>query len=172
MLNIINNLKPFFEDCYRRISVREYSRLIEVSPPTASKLLSNYGKEGMLLMEKDRNYIYYYANKKSRDFIDLSRIYWRSRLLLILEYLEKNLVNPTIILFGSLSKAETNPDSDIDLCVIGHKKELRLSEFEKKLKRKVQLLFFNSIKDIENKELANNIVNGYVLNGRLKINGF
>ena len=35
MLNIINNLRPFIEDCYRRISVREYSRLLKVSPPTA-----------------------------------------------------------------------------------------------------------------------------------------
>ncbi len=169
MLNIINNLKPFFEDCYRRINIREYSRLMKISPPTSSKLLLSYYKKNLLLMEKDRNYIYYYANKNSKDFIDLSRIYWRTKFLDILEYLNKTLLSPTIILFGSLSKAEAKQDSDIDLCVTAHKKRLKLSEFEKKLKRKIQLFFFDSIKHINNKELANNIINGYILNGKIKL---
>jgi len=169
MLNIINNLKPFFEDCYRRINVREYSRIMKISPPTASKLLSSYNKEKLLQVEEDKNYIYYYANKDGKDFIDFSRIYWRNRFSEILDYLDKNLLSPTIILFGSLSKAETKEDSDIDLCIISYKKDLKLSEFEKKLKRKIQLLFFNSIKNISNKELSNNILNGYILKGRIKL---
>lgn len=168
MLNIINNLKPFFEDCYRRINIREYARIMRISPPTASKLLSGYNKEKLLIMEEDRNYIYYYANKSSKNFIDLSRIYWRERFSDILNYLDKDLLSPTIILFGSLSKAETKKDSDIDLCIIAPKKDLKLSEFEKKIKRKIQILFFNSIKDINNKELLNNILNGYLLGGRIK----
>ncbi len=169
MLNILNNLKPFFEDCYRRINVREYSRIIKISPPTASKLLSSYNKEGLLLIQKDKNYIYYYANKNSKDFIDLSRIYWRNRLSKISDYLNKKMLNPTIILFGSLAKAETKIDSDIDLCIIAHKKTIKLANFEKKLKRKIQLFLFNSIKEINNPELTNNIINGYVLNGKIKI---
>ena len=83
--------------------------------------------------------------------------------------MNKNLTNPTIILFGSLSKAETKDDSDIDLCIIGHKKELNLKNFENNLKRKIQLFFFISIEDIKNKELANNIINGYMMKGRLKL---
>ena len=169
MLKIINNLKPFFEDCYRRINVREYSRLIKVSPPTASKILFEFNKEGLLLIEKDRNYIFYYANKNNKLFIDLSRIYWSSKLAKLIDFLNKKLTNPSIILFGSLSKAETKNDSDIDICVIGHKKELDLKDFENNLKRKIQLFFFNSLEDIRNKELANNIINGYVLEGRLRL---
>ncbi|MFA5993203.1 MAG: nucleotidyltransferase domain-containing protein [Candidatus Pacearchaeota archaeon] len=168
MLNIINNLKPFFEDCYRRINVREYSRLMKISPPTASKILSEFNKEGLLLTEKDRNYIFYYANKTDRVFIDLSRIYWKIRLDQLVKFLDKNLTNPTVILFGSLSKAETKNDSDIDLCIISHKKELHLKSFEDNLKRKIQLFFFDSIEDIK-KELATNIINGYVLQSRLKL---
>ena len=169
MLNIINNLKPFFEDCYRRINVREFSRIIKVSPPTASKLLSEYEKTGLLTMNKDRNYIFYYANKKSKDFIDLSRIYWRNMLKEIIEHLNKILLSPTIILFGSLSKAEAKIDSDIDICILTHKKELNLVQFEKRLKRKIQIFFFNSIKEIDAQELKNNILNGYILNGRIKL---
>lgn len=169
MLEIINNLKPFFEDCYRRINVREYSRLIKISPPTASKMLSGFNKEGLLSAEKDRNYIFYYADKKDRTFLDLSRVYWRFRLKELADFLNKNLINPSIILFGSLSKAETKSDSDIDLCIIGHKKKLNIKSFENSLKRNIQLFFFSSIENIKNKELANNILNGYILEGRLKL---
>jgi len=169
MLNIINSLKPFIEDCYRRINVREYSRLMKISPPTASKILFELNKEGLLLIEKDRNYIFYYANKNNKIFVDLSRIYWNLRLDNLVNFFNKNLTNPTIILFGSLSKAETKNDSDIDICIIGHKKELDIKNFENNLKRKIQLFFFSSIEDIKNKELANNIVNGYILEGRLRL---
>jgi len=168
MLNIIYNLNPFFEDCYRRINVREYSRIIKVSPPTASKLLLDYSKKGLLLVQKDKNYIYYYANKNSKDFIDLSRIYWRNKLFNLVDFLNKNLLDQTVILFGSLSKAEVKIDSDVDLCVIAHKKDLNLNNFEKKIKRKIELRFFDSVNKI-NKGLVNNIVNGYVLNGRIKL---
>ena len=169
MLNIINNLKPFIEDCYRRINVREYSRLMKISPPTASKILFELNKEGLLLIEKDRNYIFYYANKNNRIFVDLSRIYWNVRLDNFVDFLNKNLTNPAIVLFGSLSKAETKNDSDIDICIIGHKTELNIKSFEDNLKRKIQLFFFSSVEDMKNKELANNIINGYILNGRLKL---
>ena len=169
MLKIINNLKPFFEDCYRRINVREYSRLMKISPPTASKILSIYNKKGLLLVEKNRNYIYYYANKDSKTFLNLSRIYWEIKLKNTINFLDENLINPTIILFGSLSKAETKKDSDIDLCIIGHKRELNLKKLEDNLGRKIQLFFFNSIKNIKNNELTNNIINGHVLSGRLKL---
>ena len=169
MLNIINSLKPFFEDCYRRINVREYSRLRKISPPTASKILFELNKEGLLLIEKDRNYIFYYANKNNKIFVDLSRIYWNLRLDNLVDFLNKTLINPTIILFGSLSKAETKNDSDIDIGIIGHKKELDIKNFENNLRRKIQLFFFSSIEDIKNKELANNIINGYILKGRFKL---
>ena len=169
MLAIINNLKPFFEDCYRRINVREYSRLMKISPPTASKMLFDFNKEGLLLIEKDRNYIFYYANKNNQVFVDLSRIYWRNKLIELLDYLNKQLLNPAIILFGSLAKAEAKIDSDVDLCMISYTKELNLKGFEKKIKRRLQVFFFKSLNDIDNPELKNNILNGYILNGRIKL---
>lgn len=169
MLNIINDLKPFFEDCYRRINVREYARLAKISPPTASKMLEQCNKEGLLISEKDKNYIFYYANKNNSVFRDLSRIYWKLKLTPLTDALTNALVSPTIVLFGSLSKAETKEESDIDLCILGNKKEFNLEKFEHTLKRKIQIFFFNSVEHIKNKELATNILNGYVLEGRLKI---
>src|SRR3989338_4369081 len=104
MLEIINNLKPFFEDCYRRIGVREYARIMRISPPTASKILSEYSSFGILSKSTERRYKLFHANKDSKEFIDLSRIYWNHKLKGLVSFLEEKLAGPTIILFGSLSK--------------------------------------------------------------------
>lgn len=169
MLKILNDLQPFFEDCYRRINVREYATITKISPPTASKLLEQYRGEGLLSQERFRNYLLFYANKDSKQFIDLSRIYWRIKLKELVEYLEKKLTAPTIILFGSLSKAEVKPDSDIDLALFTSKKEIDITSFEKELNRKVQVFWFTSIKSVPSKELAHNIINGSVLEGKISL---
>lgn len=169
MLEIINNLKPFFEDCYRRINVREYSRITKKSPPTASKLLNGFYKKGLLKREKYLNYLFFYANSENQKFTDLSKIYWIYKLKDLINFLEKNLVDPTIVLFGSLAKAEVKEDSDIDLAIFTNKKELDLNKYEKKLKRNIQIFWFKSINEIKDKELANNIINGFKLKGDLRL---
>ncbi|MAG02659.1 hypothetical protein CMI42_04950 [Candidatus Pacearchaeota archaeon] len=169
MLEIINNLKPFFEDCYRRISVREYSRITKISPPTASKILNNYSKLNLLIKEEDRNYLFFHANNKDKQFIALSIIYWGIKLRGLTDLLEKKLISPTIILFGSLSKGETKQESDIDVAIFANKKDLDIEDLEKKVKRKIQIFWFKSLNDIKNKDLANNIINGSRLVGRFNI---
>ncbi|MGE0792692.1 MAG: nucleotidyltransferase domain-containing protein [Candidatus Woesearchaeota archaeon] len=164
MLKIINTLTPFFEDCYKRINVREFARIQNISPPTASKELEGLFKKNILKKELDKQYIYYYANKDSDLFVDLSRIYWKDILNPIIDFLEKELVNPIIILFGSISKAEVTPSSDIDLAIITKSnKELNLEKFEKKLKRNIQAFVFKELDKKNN--LHNNILNGYKLKG-------
>src|SRR3989338_2145763 len=170
MLKIINNLKPFFEDCYRFINVREYSRLRKISPPTASKILKEYCKLGFLEQEKDRNYHFFKANISSRDFIDLSRIYWRKKLESLQTELQKKLMSPSAALFGSLSKAEAKLNSDMDIAIFSvERKEINLKPYEEKLNRKISLYLFKSIESGDNPFLINNIINGYVLFGNLRL---
>ncbi len=168
MLEIINNLQPFFKDCYRRINVREYARLMKISPPTASKLLQSYVIEGLLKRNQDKLYIYYSANAANKTFIDLSRIYWQESLQQkgLLEYIAKEYKLAVIILFGSLAKAEVTQDSDIDIAIFSPSKhKIDVSNFEKKLKRKIQLLIYSSPDETKNKELLKNIYSGYILKG-------
>ena len=167
MLNIFNGLKPFFKDNYRRISVREYARLKRISPPTASKLLEDYKRKGVLKKEREKQYIYYSADRESRLFIELSRVYWRLKLERagLIELLENEFLNPVAILFGSLSKAEAKKDSDIDIAVFAaSKKRVNLGRIEKKLKRKIQVFVFKD-RDVKNRELLNNILNGFIICG-------
>ena len=167
MLRIIDDIKPFIEDNYRRINVREYARIQKVSAPTASKTLSNLHKEGLLKKENEKQFIYYHADKESALFTDLSRIYWRLSIECagLINFLEDELLNPVVILFGSLSKAEAKQDSDIDLAVFSvSKKKIPLEKYEKKLKRKIQLMLFQKRDDVS-PELLNNILNGYIITG-------
>jgi len=169
MLEIINNLTPFIEDCYKEIGVREYSRLCKMSPPTASKILKEFEKEKLLKKRGERGYLLFRANRESDILRDLSRIYWKEKLKELIEQINLELNNPTIILFGSLSKLETKEDSDIDLVVFSRVKiKMNVEKHEKSLKRKIQLFMFQSLYKINSKELKTNILNSYIIQGEIK----
>lgn len=59
-------------------------------------------------------------------------------------------------------------ESDIDLFLLCKEKKLDLSKYEKQLKRKVNLFFKDNFGDLS-KELKNNILNGVILKGYLKV---
>ena len=167
MLKIFNDLEPFFLDNYRRINIREYARIRKISPPSSSTLLSKLNKEGLLLKEEQKNYIYYVANKESKLFVNLSRVYWQLKFMKfgLIDNLNKELISPLIILFGSFSKSEINKNSDIDFAIFTvSKKKVDLTSFEKKLKRKIQVFMFKNKKEV-NENLLNNINNGFILFG-------
>ncbi len=168
MLEIFNRLKPFFEDNYRRISVREYARITNVSPPSASKYLEELQREGLLIKEKERNYSFYAAERESKLFIELSRIFWQERFkeMGLIDFFEKELIAPLVVLFGSFSKAEIKEGSDIDIAVFTvTEKSLDLSELEKKAGRSIQLFMFKNERDVKNKSLLKNMHNGFILSG-------
>ncbi len=169
MLDEINNLAPFFEDCYRWIAVREYARITKVSPPTASKLLKSYVKAGYLQSRAERGHLLFALQRENGVVIDLSRLYWKMKLQLLVEAINKRFLDATVVLFGSLNKAEVKPDSDVDIAVFSsEKKVVDAVHFEKILKRKISMQWFTSLHGIKNEHLQNNILNGTVLCGRLR----
>ncbi len=160
MLKIFDELKPFFEDCYREISVRQYAGMIKISPPTASKTLKNLEKNGLLLSENKGIYIYFRANRESFVFKQLSKAYWFNVINALAEKIHEIIAFKRIILFGSLIKTENSLKSDIDLYLESEPREINIKEIEKKLNRKVQLHFINSMK---NENLKKNIEQGVVI---------
>lgn len=167
MLEIFNSLEPFFNDCYAEYGVRDYAKLIAISPPTSSRLLHYYEKEGLLKKRIFKTQILFSANRENTLLKDFSRTYWKYKLTPLIQILNETYHNPTIILFGSLSKLETTPTSDIDIAIITpYKNELDLTPFGKKLKRTIQLFTFKKIENIP-EDLRKNIINGYVIEGEL-----
>ena len=72
-----------------------------------------------------------------------------------------------IILFGSASRGEDLKESDLDIFLECKETKLNAEKYEKELNRKINLFFgeFNKLSS----ELKNNILNGTVLKGYLKV---
>lgn len=166
-------LKYFFENLNREYHVRELAKFTKKSPTTISKHLSKLKKDGVLKSEKRHHHLFFRANTDSPLFRDLKLAdnLHRLRQSGLIDFLTEEFNHPeAILLFGSYRKAEDLPRSDIDILIITPvKKELDLSRYEKKLGHAVQL-FLHSNQSLEkmktrNKELLNNFVNGFMIEG-------
>ncbi len=160
MLELLNSFKPFFEDTHREYSTREYGRICGVSPPTASVFLKKAEKQGLVLSKKQGIYIYYRANRESSFFKDLARAYWRLTLKFLLDEFKSEFLFKKPILFGSVAKCDNTSESDLDIFVDVDKRNVPLERIEKRVKRKIQVHFRNSLK---NTNLKKNIERGIII---------
>ncbi len=168
-------LRVFFEDPSPKgigFQLREISRKVAIAPPSVKKYLTELEKEGLIVKAKHRIYGYpvYYANRDSENFKFLKRL---DTIIMIkesglLDYLSESCMPDVIILFGSSSRGEDQKDSDIDLFVMAREERTDLSKFGSRLNRKVNLLFNEDFSSLS-KELRNNILNGVILKGYLKV---
>lgn len=168
MLKIFNDLEPFLWDNYRRIGVREYAKLRKVSPPTASTMLSALHREGLLRKEKERTYLFFSANDRSQLFLQLSHAYFTQHFerVGLTKQLERELINPLIIMFGSFAKAEINENSDIDIAIFSPSdRDISVKKHEEQLGRSIQVFMFRNKEAVKNKDLLNNILNGVIISG-------
>ncbi|MDD4878299.1 MAG: nucleotidyltransferase domain-containing protein [Candidatus Nanoarchaeia archaeon] len=162
----------FFEEPARNFYLREISRLTGIAVMSARKYLIELEKEGLLLKDKSTLYPSY----KAKDTSTLFRAYKQHAMILfihqsgLIDYLEKATLPRCIILFGSVRKGEYTKKSDIDIFIQAPKQELGLAKFERILKHKISILFEPDLTKL-NEELLNNLINGIVLYGNLRIRG-
>ena len=169
---MFKKLNIFLEEPGREFNVREAARILKISPATASKDLRNFVKQGLLKLRKERIFHLYRANTENDYYKDFKVFYNIKKIKDsgLIDALNKYYLKPAIVLFGSASKGEDTETSDLDLVIVSEKtKEFpKLKEFERKIRRKVQLFRVKNIKELRNKHLVNNVLNGIVLQGRLK----
>ena len=167
----IDTLKVFFEEPNREFGVREVSRILKVSPATASKKLKELAKGNFLKERKERIFILYKANLESDDYRDL-KLYYNLRKLResgLLDALNIFYLKPTITLFGSAARGLDTETSDFDLIIISEKTDsFDTKRFEEKINRKLQLFVVNNVKELKNEYLINNVLNGIVVQGNVK----
>lgn len=172
MYEKIDILNLFLINPSREYNVREVARLLNISASTASKMLKSSAKEGLLIERKERIYLLYKANLDNLEFRELKKSH-NLRIIRdsgLIDALNKYYLKPTIILYGSFSTGYNTETSDIDLIVISENtKEFNgLSQFEKKLNRKIQIFVVKEIMGLKNKHLINNALNGIILQGSVK----
>mgnify|MGYP003976547267 CR=1 FL=1 len=166
-------LGVFFESPTKEHYLMDISRQIGIAHTSVKNNLKSLVKQGLIQenVEKKgtRKFPIFKANLDSRKFKRSKQIYNLTMFLEsgIIEFIEEKLTPNTIVLFGSYQRGEDIEDSDIDVFVEYKQKDLNISKFEKKLRRKVQLHFKEKFTSYPN-ELKNNIINGVVVQGFLE----
>ncbi len=172
MFSELKLLKVFFESPLREYNVREIAREIKITPATASKELKALVKKRMLQVRFERVYHLYKANLEEDSYRDL-KLWYNLRKIKesgLLEEINRFYLKPTVVFFGSGAEGSDTENSDFDLLIISEKKMdfPDLKAWEKKLNRKLQLFTATNIKELGNKHLINNILNGMVLQGEIR----
>ncbi len=163
-------LNCFLEQPTRGFGLRELERLTGLGLPSVRNYVLELQKENLIKPKKIQRIKLFYANREGRNykrikvFYNISRIYDSG----LIDFINRELSYPTIVLFGSAARGEDSEDSDIDLYIESAEREIETVKFEKKL-GKIQVLMHRNIKDIRNRHLANNIINGIVLEGFLEV---
>lgn len=163
-------LQEFFDFPRQNFQMREISRRTKISQPSVVNHLKSLLKEGFILKEKKGIYPAYKANREN----ELFRVYKKSNLLNRLyetrlrDYIYDSCMPDAIILFGSASRGEDIEESDIDLFIQSPQKNLNLSKYERTLNRNINLFFEEKFSRLS-PELKNNILNGIVLRGYIKV---
>ena len=167
--NIRETIKEyFFINPTAKLRVRHIERELKLPLPSVIRYTKELEKEEILKKSKIGNIAFYSADRSSKNFLLEKKLFniktlYNSELI---DFLITELSNPTIIVFGSYSKGEDIESSDIDLYIeTPSKKEIKFEKFEKTVKRKLHVFRHKSINEIKNIGLANNIINGIVLNG-------
>ncbi len=159
-------LKVFLDSPTREFGLREISRLVKLAPVSVLRYLREFEKEELIgKLEKNGKPIYK-AERENENFIfykKLSILYELNDSNLI-EFLWQKLAPQALILYGSYAKGEATENLDIDIFVIGKKKEIELDKFRNILGKEIHLMFDSDFKSIP-KELKNNLINGIILKG-------
>lgn len=163
-------MKLFFEEPGRNFQLREISRLTKMAVTSVKRYLKELINERLVRQNTKTLYSSYLANETHKMY----GVYKREVMMIqiyqagLVDYLEKTTLPTCIILFGSVRKGEYTKNSDIDIFVQSSRQKIDLKKFESELKHKINIIFEADLRDLSD-ELFNNIVNGIVLNGYLKI---
>lgn len=170
--NRLTVLKVFFDDPLKDFRLREISRIARLAPLSVRLHLQRLSKESLVLKEKRgiQKHPIYRANRESEPF----RLYKKINTIIsiresgLLDFLSDNCMPDAIALFGSSSRGEDTKESDIDLFLLCKERKIDLKKHESLLKRKISIFFSDDFGKIS-RELKNNILNGTILKGYLKV---
>ena len=163
--------KYFFTNPTAKLRVREIERALKLPLPSVIRYCKELEKEEILGVLKTGSVNFYTANRSEKYLFEkkihnIKEIYESG----LIEYLRRELSNPVVFVFGSFSKGEDTEESDIDLYIETHSNRLiDVNDYEHILKRRIQIFRYKRVQDIKNKNLANNIINGILLNGYIEV---
>lgn len=163
-------LQEFFDYPRKEFYLRGLSRATKIAMPSVTNHMKALVNGGLIIKQKKGLYPTFIANREN----DLFKLYKKFNLVQrvnetgLLKAIYDFFVPNAIILYGSASKGEDIEESDIDLFVQAKEKRIDMSKYEKLLKRKIHLFCGENFNKLS-KELKNNILNGIILKGYIKV---
>lgn len=163
-------LKLFFEQPTTDFQLRQISRLAKIAPPSTKNYLNELNAERIITKSKKGLYPTYRAARDASLFKNLKK--WSLAIELttngLSEYIADTCSPDAIIIFGSASRGEDIESSDIDIVILAEETKLDLKKYDKLIRRKISPLFVTRFSELSN-ELKNNILNGIILYGYVKV---
>jgi predicted nucleotidyltransferase len=173
MLTKDNNYKImglFFRCPEKKLHIRQISRLTGLSAPGVAKIVLRLKKGGLLASERgvvtqDVYAIRSGAFLRAKACYNLQVLHESG----LLSFLKREYEEPeAIVLFGSFAKGEDTSESDVDIAVVtGKELSPDIKKYGKLIGRKVNIYGVKLV-DCE-KEFLNNLANGVVLHGYLRL---
>ncbi len=163
-------LQEFFDFPRKEFHMREISRRVKIAQPSVIMHLKSLLQEGYIIKEKKGIYPIFRANRDFQKF----KLLRKMNLILrmeesgLLSYLYDSCLPEAIILFGSAALGEDTEESDLDVFLGCSYQKLQLEKYEKDLNRKINVFFEKRFSKLP-VELKNNILNGIILKGYLKV---
>ncbi len=172
MFKELNIMRLFFERPNHEYNVRDVARSLKISPATASTRLKRLARHGLLKERKERLSKLYRPDLESDLYIDLKRFFITRKIREsgLLDALNDFYMKPAVVIFGSAAYGMDTDNSDVDILVISENTKMmgNLEGFKRKIKREIHLLVVRDVRDLKNKHLINNVLNGTVLQGEIK----
>ena len=163
-------LKIFLDCPLESFRLREIARLTKISPASVLNYLKEFAEKGLIEKYEKRGIPFYKAIRDNEDFKQYKKlsILFELHKSGLIDYLWDKLAPDTIILYGSFAKGEGTENSDIDLFIQAPEKKISLEKYEKQFGREINIFFDEEFSRLSN-ELKNNLLNGIVLKGYIKV---
>ena len=163
--SFLSVLGVFFVEPTSILFIKEISKRIDLAPPSVRNSIKELLRLNLIKKKNSKPFDGFIANRENEDFIFYKRVYN----LYSLKELSNSLVSeyyPRLLaVFGSYSIGEDVESSDIDIFILSKtKNEINLEKFEKKLKRKINIMMVDNFEKID-APLKKKIFNGIVLHG-------
>jgi predicted nucleotidyltransferase len=164
-------MEPFFYSGLNRVQAGNIIRKTGYDFKTVKKYLNDLAKLDLITEKNDLSLPTYEANYRNKYFLALKREKIVDDIFLsgLPKYLNKELGETACILFGSCARGDYYEDSDIDIFVQSENLRLDTAKFEKKLKRKINLLFEKRWQDLTDGLKTGLLNDGVSINGRLTV---
>ncbi len=162
----------FFDNPTKEWHFEEIAREAKIARSKADDWLKKFIKERLIKkIKKSGKMPYYTSNYSSSDFKNKKKIFALNKLYEtgLLNHLDSLKKAKTVILFGSFSRSDWYKNSDIDIFIYGNPEGLRISNYELKLHRDIQLFICknkNELKKLGN-GLIRNVIKGNIIKGNI-----